>query len=293
MSEIKTVGVIGAGQMGSGIAHVVALAAMTSCCTTFRGAHRRGPGPDREEPGPPGRPRHHRRRGHGRGPGAHQGRPRAWKTSGQTDLAIEAATENEERSRRRSSAACSRTWPDTLLASNTSSISITRLASATDRPERFIGLHFMNPVPLMKLVEIIRGIATDVPTYEPPCLRPVAGQDHQQRRGLPRLHRQPRAGADDQRGDLHPVRGRGHGRRHRHRHEAGRQPSDGPAGAGRLHRPGHRAEHHERAARGPGRQQVPPLPAAGEICRGRLAGQEGRSRLLRLSRRVPRGYHTV
>jgi 3-hydroxybutyryl-CoA dehydrogenase len=54
----------------------------------------------------------------------------------------------------------------TLLASNTSSISITRLASSTDRPERFIGLHFMNPVPLMKLVEIIRGIATDVETYE-------------------------------------------------------------------------------------------------------------------------------
>ncbi|MFX4975100.1 3-hydroxyacyl-CoA dehydrogenase NAD-binding domain-containing protein, partial [Acinetobacter baumannii] len=53
-----------------------------------------------------------------------------------------------------------------LLASNTSSISITRLASVTDRPERFIGLHFMNPVPLMKLVEIIRGIATDVETYE-------------------------------------------------------------------------------------------------------------------------------
>ena len=82
------------------------------------------------------------------------------------DLAIEAATENEETKKAIFRALQPHLKPETLLASNTSSISITRLASATDRPERFIGLHFMNPVPLMKLVEIIRGIATDAPTYE-------------------------------------------------------------------------------------------------------------------------------
>ena len=80
---------------------------------------------------------------------------------------IEAATENEELKRKifasAPAAACS---PGAILASNTSSISITRLAAVTDRPERFIGMHFMNPVPAMKLVEIIRGIATEEDTYQ-------------------------------------------------------------------------------------------------------------------------------
>ena len=82
------------------------------------------------------------------------------------DLVIEAATESEEVKKSIFRALAPHLGAGTLLASNTSSISITRLAAATDRPERFIGLHFMNPVPLMKLVEIIRGIATDAPTYE-------------------------------------------------------------------------------------------------------------------------------
>ncbi|KAI6244278.1 3-hydroxybutyryl-CoA dehydrogenase [Aphelenchoides fujianensis] len=82
------------------------------------------------------------------------------------NMARQAATENEEIKKSIFRSLQPHLGPNTLLASNTSSISITRLASATDRPERFIGLHFMNPVPLMKLVEIIRGIATDVPTYE-------------------------------------------------------------------------------------------------------------------------------
>jgi 3-hydroxybutyryl-CoA dehydrogenase len=85
---------------------------------------------------------------------------------GETDLIIEAATENEEVKKAIFKSLAPHLGKQTLLASNTSSISITRLASTTDRPERFIGLHFMNPVPLMKLVEIIRGIATDVDTYE-------------------------------------------------------------------------------------------------------------------------------
>jgi 3-hydroxybutyryl-CoA dehydrogenase len=87
-------------------------------------------------------------------------------TIGQTDLAIEAATENEETKKAIFKALAPHMSDSILLASNTSSISITRLAAATDRPDRFIGLHFMNPAPLMKLVEIIRGIATGPDTYE-------------------------------------------------------------------------------------------------------------------------------
>ena len=85
---------------------------------------------------------------------------------GQSDIIIEAASENEDLKKVIFKGLIPHLKPETLLASNTSSISITRLASVTDRPEKFIGLHFMNPVPLMKLVEIIRGIATDPETYE-------------------------------------------------------------------------------------------------------------------------------
>jgi len=81
------------------------------------------------------------------------------------DLVIEAATEDEQVKRKVYRDLCPRLGPNTMLASITSSISITRLAAATDRPEKFIGLHFMNPAPVMQLVEIIRGIATDYDTY--------------------------------------------------------------------------------------------------------------------------------
>ena len=82
------------------------------------------------------------------------------------DLVIEAATEDEATKRKIYAAVCPVLKPEAILATNTSSISITRLASSTDRPERFIGIHFMNPVPIMKLVELVRGIATDAPTFE-------------------------------------------------------------------------------------------------------------------------------
>jgi 3-hydroxybutyryl-CoA dehydrogenase len=82
------------------------------------------------------------------------------------DLIIEAATENEAVKRKLFQELCPRLGPDTMLATNTSSISITRLAAATDRPERFIGLHFMNPAPMMQLVEVIRGIATEEETFK-------------------------------------------------------------------------------------------------------------------------------
>lgn len=82
------------------------------------------------------------------------------------DLAIEAATENEAVKISILKEVCPILKPEAILATNTSSISITRLASTTDRPEKFIGLHFMNPVPVMKLVELIRGIATSEETYQ-------------------------------------------------------------------------------------------------------------------------------
>ena len=85
---------------------------------------------------------------------------------GSADLVIEAATEDESIKRKIFAQICPHLNPDTILATNTSSISITRLATQTDRPERFIGIHFMNPVPVMKLVELVRGIATDERTFE-------------------------------------------------------------------------------------------------------------------------------
>jgi 3-hydroxybutyryl-CoA dehydrogenase len=84
----------------------------------------------------------------------------------QCDLVIEAASENEAVKKKIFADLCAVIKPDTLLASNTSSISITRLAAVTDRPEKFIGIHFMNPVPVMKLIEIVRGIATTEATFK-------------------------------------------------------------------------------------------------------------------------------
>ncbi|MDI6835525.1 MAG: 3-hydroxybutyryl-CoA dehydrogenase [Rhizobiaceae bacterium] len=82
-----------------------------------------------------------------------------------TDMVIEAATEDETVKRKIFAQICPVLKPEALLATNTSSLSITRLAAATDRPERFMGIHFMNPVPVMKLVELVRGIATDETTF--------------------------------------------------------------------------------------------------------------------------------
>jgi len=166
MADIRTVGVIGAGQMGSGIAHVCALAGYEVLLNDVA--------PDRIEQSLAIIDRNLSRqvaRGLVEEADMLAALARIKPTPdleaiGQTDLAIEAATENEAVKKQIFSALQPHLAPATLLASNTSSISITRLASSTDRPERFIGLHFMNPAPLMKLVEIIRGIATDAATYE-------------------------------------------------------------------------------------------------------------------------------
>ena len=166
MADIKTVGIVGAGQMGAGIAHVSAVAGYDVLFHDIS--------PDRIEAG---RAAVARNLGRQVAKGivtqeamdAALARIRPAETVeavAKADLVIEAATENEETKKAIFRSLAPHVGPETLLASNTSSISITRLASVTARPEKFIGLHFMNPVPIMKLVEIIRGIATDAPTYE-------------------------------------------------------------------------------------------------------------------------------
>lgn len=162
--EIRTVGVVGAGQMGAGIAHVLALAGYevrlndVSAERVTAALEAIGRNMDRQI---------------GRGVIEAAEKPAALariapaglaEVAG-ADLVIEAATENEKVKREIFAALAPDLGPQTILTTNTSSISITRLASATDRPERFMGLHFMNPVPLMELVELIRGIATDEPTF--------------------------------------------------------------------------------------------------------------------------------
>jgi 3-hydroxybutyryl-CoA dehydrogenase len=163
---IARVGVVGAGQMGNGIAHVCALAGLDvvmldlkptvlerAVAMIARNMERQInrkliSGEDRDEA---------------------LARIRTsveYGELGEADLVIEAATEKEEVKRSIYQRLTPHLSPACMLASNTSSISITRLGAATDRPEKFIGMHFMNPVPVMKLVEIIRGIATDEPTFQ-------------------------------------------------------------------------------------------------------------------------------
>ena len=164
--SIRKVGVIGAGQMGNGIAHVCALAGfhvllndiatkrITEGLETISGNLARQVSRQRI---------------------SDEEREAALKriapaetlnALADCDLVIEAATEKEEVKRKIFTALCAELKPGAIVSTGTSSISITRLAAATDRPEKFIGIHFMNPVPLMELVEIIRGIATDDATFE-------------------------------------------------------------------------------------------------------------------------------
>ena len=163
--DIQTIGIVGAGQMGNGIAHVIALAgydvlltdvsaeALQKAVDTITGNL------DRQV---------------GRGKVSEADRDATLKRIvttqaladlGQSDLVIEAATERETVKQAIFEDLIPHLKPTTILTSNTSSISITRLASRTDRPEKFMGFHFMNPVPVMQLVELIRGIATDKETF--------------------------------------------------------------------------------------------------------------------------------
>lgn len=162
---IQTVGVIGAGQMGSGIAHVCALAGLS-----VRMLDSRAEALDEAQAGIA--KNMERQVGKGTIQAADRDSALSRISAGtdyaafaDVDLVIEAATEREDVKVHIYKAVLPHLRADCLLASNTSSISITRLAASTDRPGQFVGMHFMNPVPMMKLVEIIRGIATDQATF--------------------------------------------------------------------------------------------------------------------------------
>ena len=166
MIEIKSIGVVGAGQMGAGIAHVCALSGLTvglhdvskerieaGMMTVKANLQRQVAAKKIDEdvmnatlarikPAP------------------------ALADFADTDLVMEAVTENETIKRKMLTQLCPSLKPSAIVGTNTSSISITRLAASTDRPERFIGIHFMNPVPVMQLVELVRGIATEDETFE-------------------------------------------------------------------------------------------------------------------------------
>jgi len=170
---IHKIGVIGAGQMGNGIAHVFALAGyevflndisrerIDSAMATIDGNLARQERAERISSDD-------RKAAMARIHPAEK-----LDDMGDCDLVIESATEKEEVKRQILAELCPLLKPEAIIATNTSSISITRLAAVTDRPERFIGIHFMNPVPLMELVELIRGIATEDETFS--AIREVIG----------------------------------------------------------------------------------------------------------------------
>ena len=161
LERLRRIGIIGAGQMGGGIAHICALAGIDVVVTDVN-----------EEALQRGRQAIERNLGRQAARGTIREEDKAaalarihmgldYALFADCDMVIEAATEKEEIKREIFKKLTPHLKPDALIATNTSSISITRLASATDRPGKFIGMHFMNPVPAMTLVELIRGIATD------------------------------------------------------------------------------------------------------------------------------------
>ena len=166
MTEIKRVGIVGAGQMGNGIAHVCALAGYDVALNDITD--------EALEAGRATIEKNMQRQVAKQVIAADDMKAamdRITFSSGlaaftDADLVIEAATENRELKEKIFKSFLEVIPDRAFLATNTSSISITRLASITDRPERFIGVHFMNPVPIMHLVELIRGLATDQATYD-------------------------------------------------------------------------------------------------------------------------------
>ena len=163
---IRSIGVVGAGQMGSGIAHVCALAGFQVLLNDVA-AERISEGLASISGNMARQVSRQRITDEERQAAIKRIAPaKSLDELGNCDLVIEAATEKEETKRKIYGALCPTLKRDAFIGTSTSSISITRLASATDRPERFIGIHFMNPVPLMELVELIRGIATADATFE-------------------------------------------------------------------------------------------------------------------------------
>jgi len=172
--DIKKIGIIGAGQMGNGIAHVAAVAgidvvmvdiskeslarALDTIQQNMARQIKRGKLSEADSKAALARIQ----------------TSETYAPFKECDVVIEAATENEPVKRDILKKLCPQLRSDAIIASNTSSISITRLAAATDRPEKFMGMHFMNPVPVMQLVELIRGLATDEATFK--TIKDLAGR---------------------------------------------------------------------------------------------------------------------
>jgi len=201
--EIQSIGIVGAGQMGNGIAHVMSLAgydvmlndisadALSAAMDVMRGNMARQVG-----------------RGKIAEADMESALARIKTTTtltdlGPSDLIIEAATERETVKQAIFEDLLPHLKPHTILTSNTSSISITRLASRTDRPEKFMGFHFMNPVPVMQLVELIRGIATDEPTFT--ACKQVVDRLNKTSASAEDFYREPHPDADDQRSGLYAL----------------------------------------------------------------------------------------
>ena len=285
---VKTIAILGAGQMGGGIAQVCALAGLR--------ADLHDSNPDQLARAVESVSRRiFRLAEKGATPKEHAAeavkrifpQPETGKWLENADFAVEAVAENAEIKRAVLRQARSRLRKDAVLATNTSSISITELAAGLSHPENFIGMHFMNPVPMMPLVEVIPGADTSAET--------VARVE-----SLARELGKTSARAADYPGFitnriLMPMlneaffRPDGKHRRpggHRPLHEAWHAPSDGAAGVGRLYRAGHLPGGFAGDAPGIWRPQVPPLSAAGENGCRRTAGEEKRRGILRLPRRT-------
>ena len=279
--EIRKVGVVGAGQMGAGIAHVLSLAGYDVLLNDISS--------DALKAAVELIDQHMTRQADRKkiseaDKDAALGRIRTVPKLaglGAADLVIEAATEQEAVKQAIFEELVPHLQPHAILTSNTSSISITRLASRTDRPEKFMGFHFMNPVPVMQLVELIRGIATDDSTYEA-CLgiverlgKTAAGAEDfpafiVNRILMPMINEAVYA-LHESVGSVASIDSA---------MKLGRQSSYGAFGVGGFHRPRHLLGNHECSARWAGRYKIPPMPAISKIRRGRMARAEGRAGLL-------------
>ena len=280
--EIQRVGVVGAGTMGSGIAHVFAKNSFPVVLCDVeqrfldRGLNTISKNLEREV---------------GKGKISAEDKQATFNRIepvlnraklSDCDFVVEAATERVEIKAEIFRDLDQLCRPEVILASNTSSISITRLATLTSRPEKIIGMHFFNPVPVMKLVEVIRGLSTSDETFL--TVRDLAA-GWKRLRGSerrPRIRFQPRTHASAERSHVRGDGGGGHCGGGGRGFQAGHGTPHGSADTGRFYRPGCLPGYYASAPAWIWRPQVPAMPAARQDGGCRMAGQEERARFLPL-----------